>query len=41
MKPDVKMGFWVGIGLLAALVVWHLLARLGLGALANAAPMAA
>lgn len=37
MNTDVKMGFFVGIGLLAALVIWHLFARLGLGAL-NAAP---
>lgn len=27
------MGFFVGLGLLAALVVWHLLGRAGLGAL--------
>lgn len=33
MKADVKMGFWVGIGLLAALVVWHLVGKAGLGAL--------
>jgi hypothetical protein len=33
VKSDVKMGFFVGLGLLAALVVWHLLGRAGLGAL--------
>lgn len=37
MNSDVKMGFFVVIGGLAALVIWHLLARLGLGAL-NASP---
>lgn len=36
MKPDVKMGFWVGIGLLAALVIWHLVGRLAGGVLASA-----
>lgn len=40
MNADVKMGFWVGIGLLAALIVWHLIAKLGLGALNAAGPMA-
>lgn len=33
MNSDVKMGFFVGIGLLAALVIWHLISRLGVGAL--------
>lgn len=37
MNGNVKTGFYVGIGLLAALLIWHLVARLGLGAL-NAAP---
>lgn len=36
MNTDVKMGFWVGLGLLAALVVWHLVARLAGGALTTA-----
>lgn len=36
MNSDVKMGFWVGIGLLAALVIWHVAARFGIGALNSA-----
>lgn len=24
-KADVKKGFWLGLGLLGALIVWHLL----------------
>lgn len=23
-KPDLKYGFWVGLGLLAAFLVWHM-----------------
>jgi threonine/homoserine/homoserine lactone efflux protein len=37
MNGDVKTGFYVGIGLLAAVVIWKLAARLGAGAL-SAAP---
>lgn len=33
MNGDVKSGFWIGLGLLGALLVWHLVTRLGLGAL--------
>lgn len=40
MKGDVKLGFFVGIGLIAALVVWHLVGRAGLGALSAGEAMA-
>lgn len=40
MKPDVKMGFWVGTGLLLALILWRVLAKLGLGALSTAGAVA-
>ena len=26
-KPDLKYGFWLGIGLLLAFLIWHLVSR--------------
>jgi hypothetical protein len=37
MKGDIKYGFFVGVGLLAAVVVWHLLGKGVGGAVAGAA----
>jgi hypothetical protein len=31
MKTDIKYGFFVGIGLIAAFVIWHLVGRAGGG----------
>lgn len=33
MNGDVKMGFFVGLGLIAAILIWKLAARAGIGAL--------
>jgi len=27
-KPDLKYGFWVGMGLLLAFLVWHMISAL-------------
>lgn len=35
-KGDLKYGFWVGTGLLLAVLVWHLLSRLAAGARSKA-----
>jgi hypothetical protein len=37
MNGNVKTGFFVGLGLLGAVLIWKLVARLGIGAL-SAAP---
>ena len=37
-KADVKLGFWVGIGVLGAVLVWHLVSR-GKGLLVEGAAL--
>lgn len=37
MKGDIKYGFFVGVGLLAAVLVWHLLGRSAGGLVEGAA----
>jgi hypothetical protein len=37
MKGDLKYGFFVGLGIIGAVLVWHLLGKGAAGAVAGAA----